>query len=174
MGGHVMFDDDQETPNVQHAMFDYPVKKAGGDKKKLLQFEVRHWITNHEGGIGEGPSNTVGIIFYGSEGYLVVDSYSSWHTVMGKERKPGAFAKAGGSHWQNFIQAVRARDAGVLNCDIEEGHKSAVLNHLAMAAYRLGRVLSFDPEAERFVDDDEANAMLSRDYRSPFVVPEEV
>ena len=174
MGGHMMFDDDQETPNVQHAMFEYPVKDGGGDKKKLLQFEVRHWITNHEGGIGEGPGNTVGIVFYGSEGYLVVDSYSSWHTFMGKKREPGAFASAGGSHWRNFIDAVRTRDAGILNCDIEEGYKSAVLNHLAMISYRLGRVLSFDPETERFVDDDEANAMISRDYRSPFVVPENV
>ena len=68
----------------------------------------------------------------------------------------------------NFIQAVRARDAGILNCDIEEGHKSAVLNHLAMAAYRIGRVLSFDPKAERFVDDDEANAWLSRPQRTGF------
>ena len=150
------------------------MKEAGGDKKKLLQFEVRHWITNHEGGIGEGPSNTVGIIFYGSEGYLVVDSYSSWHTIMGRDRTPGAFAKAGGSHWQNFIDAVRARDHKLLNCDIEEGHKSAALNHLAMTAYQTGRVLTFDPDKEMYVDDDEANAMISRNYRDPFIVPKNV
>ena len=38
-------------------------------------------------------------------------------------------------------------------------------------SYRLGRVLQFDPQAERFVNDDEANALLTRQYRAPFVVP---
>ncbi|MDA2924496.1 Gfo/Idh/MocA family oxidoreductase, partial [Acidobacteria bacterium AH-259-L09] len=161
MGGHVMFEDDQETPNVLHAQFEYP-QASGPTKKKLLQFEVRHWITNHEGGIGEGPDNTVGIIFYGSEGYMVIDSYSSWRVYYGRKREPGPHAKAEGSHHQNFIDAVRAQDASGLNCDIEEGHKSAVLCHLANISYRLGRSLEFDPKTERFVNDEEANMMLSR------------
>jgi len=42
------------------------------------------------------------------------------------------------------------------------------------AVYRLGRKLAFDAEADRFVDDAEANELLTRDYRAPFVVPEEV
>ena len=40
--------------------------------------------------------------------------------------------------------------------------------------YRLGRVLDFDETTERFIDDDQANTMLTRDYRQPFVVPERV
>ncbi len=174
MGGHMMFDDDQETPNVQHAFFEYPNPDGGGDKKKMLQFEVRHWMTNHEGGIGEGPSNTVGIIFYGSEGYLVVDSYNSWHTFFGRKREPGPNANAGGDHYQNFIDAVRARDYTILNGDVEEGHLSAALNHMAMTAYRLERTLEFDPKKEMYVNDDEANAMLTREYRAPFIVPDNV
>ncbi|WP_169976713.1 Gfo/Idh/MocA family protein [Tautonia rosea] len=38
--------------------------------------------------------------------------------------------------------------------------------------YRLGRRLRFNPETERFLDDDAANALLTRSYRAPFVVPE--
>lgn len=174
MGEHVMFDDDQETPNVQHAMFEYSPEQTGKRTKTLLQFEVRHWITNHEGGIGEGPENTVGVIFYGSEGYLVVDSYQSWRSYLGRKREPGPSARIGGNHYRNFLDAVRARDHSILHCDIEEGHKSAVLCHLANISYRLGRSLEFDPQTERFVGDDEANAMLSRQYRAPFVVPEKV
>lgn len=170
MGGHVMFDDDQETPNLLHAMYEYSPSEAGG-KAKLLQFEVRHWITNHEGGIGEGPDNTVGVIFYGSEGYLVVDSYESWHTVLGRKREPGPSASIGGDHYQNFIDAVRTRDRSLLHCDIEEGHKSTVLGHLANISYRVGRSLNFDPKTETFVAGEDANALLTRDYRSPFVVP---
>ena len=40
--------------------------------------------------------------------------------------------------------------------------------------YRVGRMLKFDPSAEKFVDDSEANSMLTRNYRAPFVVPDKV
>ncbi len=40
--------------------------------------------------------------------------------------------------------------------------------------YRVGRTLKFDPAGEKFVDDSEANSMLTRKYRAPFVVPEKV
>jgi predicted dehydrogenase len=58
MGGHMMFDDDQETPNVINATFEFDE----GGRKRILVFEVRHWITNHEAGMGENGSspNTVG------------------------------------------------------------------------------------------------------------------
>jgi hypothetical protein len=54
--------------------------------------------------------------------------------------------------------------------------------HLADAAhleltdstYRLGRMLHFDAEAERFVGDPDADGMLTRSYRAPFIVPEQV
>lgn len=42
------------------------------------------------------------------------------------------------------------------------------------STYQLGRVLEFDPHTERFVNDDDANALLTRPYRKPFVVPENV
>ena len=45
---------------------------------------------------------------------------------------------------------------------------------LEAMTYRLGRKLDFDPETERFVGDAEANALLTRDYRKPFVVPDKV
>jgi predicted dehydrogenase len=50
MGGHVMFDDDQETPNVLNCFFEFDM--ADG-KRKLMEFEVRHWMTNHEADIGQ-------------------------------------------------------------------------------------------------------------------------
>lgn len=171
-GGHVMFEDDQETPNILHTQFEYPGSKPS--ELKVLQFEVRHWISNHEGGIGEGDDNTVGIIFYGSEGYMVVDSYNSWRTYFGRKREPGPSMSEGGNHHQNFIEAVRAKDPSKLNCGIEVGHQSAILCHLANIAYRVGRTLECDAKNECFVDDEEANQMLSRNYRAPFVVPEKV
>jgi hypothetical protein len=49
MGGHFMFDDDQETPNTLNASFCF---EEPGGKRKLMELEVRHWITNHEAQIG--------------------------------------------------------------------------------------------------------------------------
>ncbi len=50
-----MFDDDQQTPNDLMAVFEFPNPDGGGDKKKILQFEVRHWITNREGIKSDNP-----------------------------------------------------------------------------------------------------------------------
>ncbi len=51
MGGHFMFDDDQQTPNTLSATFYFD---GQGSKRKLMELEVRHWITNHEAEIGTG------------------------------------------------------------------------------------------------------------------------
>ena len=162
MGGHFMFDDDQETPNTLISTFTYP------EENKVLVFEVRHWYTNNESGV------TVGNVFYGSEGYMVIPSYSSYRTYLGKSRKPGPAREAGGNHYGNFLDAVRQRDRGVLTAEIEEGHASAALCHLANASYRLGRTIDFDPETESAKGDHEAMTLLSRDYRAPYVVPQHV
>ena len=174
MGGHFMFDDDQETPNTLMAMFEFPNPKGGGDKKKFLQFEVRHWISNEEGKLGDGATKTIGNLFFGSEGYMVLDKGGNWQTYMGKEREPGPNGSGDGDMFQNFVDAIRADHRSLLEGDITEGHPSCALIHLANTSYRLGRTLNFDPKLERYVDDDEANAMLTRQYRAPYVVPEHV
>ena len=188
MGGHYMFDDDQQTPNTMTANFEFDE----GGKKKLLVFEVRHWISNHEAGIGEvAPgqkvhtvdvrglpttevdSNTIGNIFYGSKGYLAIDDgYKTW---LGREQTPGparSEGREGFDHFANFIKAVRSRNRSDLNAEIEEGAISTVLIHLANISYRVGRTLDFEASTMSCVADPEANEMFTRDYREPFVVPE--
>jgi predicted dehydrogenase len=170
-GGHFMFDDDQETPNTQVATFEFD----GLGKKKFLVFEVRHWMSNHEAGIGEGnkkDSNTIGNIFYGSKGYMVVGG--GYKTFLGREQEPGPARSGGGNHFQNFLDAVRSRKPSDLNAEIEEGAMSTVLVHLANISYRLGRTLNFDPKTQTCIGDAEANRMLTRKYREPFVVREKV
>ncbi len=56
---------------------------------------------------------------------------------------------------------------------IRENVKAAGVN-LSETEYRLGRTLKFDPAAEKFVGDAEADKLLTRDYRAPYVVPKEV
>jgi predicted dehydrogenase len=178
MGAHFMFDDDQTTPNTQVANLEFTVN----GKKKMIVFEVRHWMTNNEAGIGQRrddkgmvtDSNCIGNIFYGSEGYLAIEGYNSYKTFLGRKQEPGPSRREGGSNWENFIQAVRSRKREDLNADIEEGHLSSALMHLANISYRTGRALEFDPVRETIVKDADANEMLRRKYREPFVVPEMV
>ena len=175
MGGHVMFDDDQNTPNVLMAMFEFPNENGGGDKKKILQFEVRHWCTNREepGNYAKSGANSIGNLYFGSKGFVQKD-VSKWQSYMGKKRQPGPKGSGGGNHYGNFIDAIRANDPKVLTAPIIEGFYTCALVHLANISYRLGRTLDFDPKTQKFVNDNEANGMLTREYRKPFVVPDKV
>ena len=60
----------------------------------------------------------------------------------------------------------------MLNGPVESAHLSSALAHLGNIAYRTGRVLTFNPKSESFVNDPEADRMLSRNYRSPYIVSE--
>jgi predicted dehydrogenase len=162
----------QETPNLQTCTFRY-------EDGKILEFETRSRFTNQEG----MNSLEIGNIFYGSEGYLEINGNSFngcvWNAFRGKERKPFAGSdenkvKESGNHWANFFEAIRAGKREMLNCDINEGFYSATLPHLANISYRLGRQLRFIGEYERFASDPEADMMLTREYRPPYIVPEKV
>lgn len=103
-------------------------------------------------------------------------NYSGYKTILcdedGTNRREGPAYDKGGDHYGNFIDAVKARDPNLLAAPIEEGHYSSALCHLGMIAVRLGRSPDFDRATERFVGDDDANRMLTRDYRPRFEVPE--
>jgi predicted dehydrogenase len=171
IGGHMMFDDDQETPNVLTSSFEF----NDGGKKRLLVFEVRNWMTNHEAGMGEGGDspNTVGTIFYGSKGYMTIwdEDHGRYESFLGKEQQPGPSGHAIGDNWANFIAAVRSRKASDLNAPIHEGALSTMLVHLANTSYRVGRTVYFDPDTFQCKGDEEANALFERKYRAPFTVP---
>jgi len=72
-------------------------------------------------------------------------------------------------HVENFIHCIRTREKPV--ADVEEGHRSTLLAHLANISYRVGnKMLEFDAEQERFTNCDEANRLLGREYRKPWVL----
>ncbi len=183
-GGYHAFDSDQETPNTQSASFEW-------DDGKILQFEVRGLYTHDEDGL------KIGNLFYGTEGWMRVD-INSFQAYLGRKNELGPGGKAqtvssgpalGGPkgftetdahtssrilHRRNFIEAVRSRNPLDLTADILEGHLSSSLCHLANISYRLGRELSFDSHGERFESDRQADSYLTRNYRHPFVVPDQV
>lgn len=167
MGGKFLWDDCKEVPEIQTSIYHYP------KEKKMIQFEVRNWCTNLEDGAG------VGNIFYGDKGYLVVRGYDTYESFLGEKREKGPARSEKGEltlHFQNWFDAIRARDMSIQNGPVQTGHLASSLAHLGNISHRLGRQLEFDSVAERFIGEgeNEANAMLSRDYRAPYLLPEVV
>jgi len=165
MGGKFLWDDCKEVPEVLTSVYHYP------KEKKIIQFEVRNWCTNMEDGAG------VGNIFYGEKGYLVVKGYDTYASFLGENREPGPARSEPGEltlHFQNWFDAIRARDMSLQNGPVQTGHLASSLAHLGNISYRLGLQLEFDPVAERFIGEGEAeaNSMLSREYRAPYLLPE--
>jgi predicted dehydrogenase len=188
IGGHFMFDDDQETPNTLNCAFEF----ADNGRRQMMEFEVRHWMSNGEATVGPTPrtdpapaaaggrprgTDSIGNLFYGSKGFMDVDSYSSYKTWLGKEQAAGPANKDADpmkAHVTNFVDAVRAHKREMLHAEVEEGAASTVLVHLANISYRVGRTINFDSKNFTCIGDSEANKYLSREYRKPFVVPEKV
>jgi predicted dehydrogenase len=171
----------QETPNTQSSVFKY---KDG----TILEFETRGRYFNREGAMGVA----IGNIFYGTEGYLELQAWEKsggeWQAFRKREKVPFAGTQIGEGkqmaatllgpestdHFTNFIEAVRSGKDDILNSDINEGFYSSALPHLGNISYRLGRELKFMGDYERFANDPEADTMLTRNYRKPFVVPDNV
>ncbi len=181
-------DTDQETPNYQNAVFEY----ADGT---LVDIEVTTLPSPPLGGAMQGE------YFFTGKGYI--SSSRRWSAVLGEftalgtpdpasgislravnlsfpkiEYKPGPpipeIAEPETGHFRNFIDCVRSRRREDLHCEVLEGHMSTALCHLANIAFRTGRKLTFDPASETFPGDAEANALLGRKYREPYVLPERV
>ncbi|MDI6450672.1 Gfo/Idh/MocA family protein [Anaerobaca lacustris] len=206
-----------DTANTEIAIYDY------GDK--CMVFETRGLSVDNAADMeintmfDSVKGNKIGVIFYGTDGYLLQRTYSHCVVFDLKGEVIKEF-KGGGDHYDNFVRAVRSRRAQDLNSDAFQGHLSAALAHLANISYYLGEenrvsigeakavlekiksrdnniltlnrtlrhltdngvdldkypismgpMLQFDPKKEVFTNNAAANAMLRREYRSPFVCP---
>ena len=168
-GGKYVYVDDQETPNTQIATFDY-----GG---KEIVFEVRGIITGGESGLEPRGGNTIGVIFYGGDGYMSLTG--GGFTVYKGENREVAMEEKGSrsdtkEHMENFLAAVRSRKQSDLTADVEVGVRSMALVHLANISYRVGRALEFDPASWTIKGDEEASKLMTRPPRPPYVVPDRV
>lgn len=95
------------------------------------------------------------------------DKYPEDETEKDLERH---VASAVRRHYRNFLNAIDARSRPV--SDIEQGYITATACILANMACKLGRTLEWDPDKGRVVGDDQANRLLARPYRSPWIHPD--
>jgi predicted dehydrogenase len=182
VGNNVIWDSDQETPNIQHLEYEY----ADGS---MMQFDVRGLGTNTEAGL------KVGNLIYGAKGWMSIDNLNDGFAKVQYAKvsmKPDGFSNYEEeeglgfendnpatsdyvlAHFTNFIDCVKSRKWQSLNADILEGHMSSSLCHLGNIACRLKRTLNFDPASEKFVNDAEANTYLTKIYRPPYLLPEKI
>ncbi len=166
----------QETPNTQTSVFKY---KDG----TMLEFDTRGRYSNSESSL----NTRIGNIFYGTEGYLEIEG-ETWKAFRQQEKEAfaGSKAETGGknedlahvgssdtAHFANFIDAIRSGKSDLLHCDIVEGFFSTVLPLIANISYRLQSELKFTgADMDRVINNSEANSMLTRVYRPPYVVPD--
>ncbi len=74
-------------------------------------------------------------------------------------------------HQKNFIDCIRSRKEP--NANIEQGHKSATLVHLANLSYRVGKKqLYFDSVTEKVTNSEEANQISQGSYRKGYEIPQ--
>jgi predicted dehydrogenase len=146
-GGRLGYVDAGETANSQVTMVDYG--------RKTLVFEVRGLKTDSLRGA------KVGVIFYGTEGYLVLNNYNGGAAFDLDGNVIESFS-APGDHFGNFVQAVYSRNVNDLNADIEEGHLSSALCHLGNISYHLGSEITTAEAAERLTGSDEGTETLGR------------
>jgi len=158
-GGKYFFDDDQETPDTQTATFDFD--------NVLVQWEHRTWTRRKVDG------EAFGVCFYGSDATLLTNG-SSWK-IFDQKNKEVAKSEATNmgnlvvAHCQNFVDCVNSRD--LPNADIEIGHRSTQLCHLANIAWRSRSTIEFDGEKGTIVNNPAAAELLGRTYRKGFELP---
>lgn len=159
LGGKYFFDDDQQWPDTQYVVYEYPGDGQVGHKRQLI-FEQRTWSPYVQEGLENGDA------FYGTDGMMILGK-SGGFRVYGPRNKLIEEVKSGSpdlaAHHDNFLACVAS--GAVPNADIEINHLTTSLCHLANIATRVGRVVRFDPKTEKIPSDAEAAAMLRREYR---------
>lgn len=157
-GGRYKWDDDGETPNTMATQFTY----ADGS---MMTFEVRNL-----GSFEEAEGGACGNSFFGTEGYYVRGKgffdYQN-KPIEVKDPLPEGMPK-----FAHFFKAVRSRNLEDVTAPVIPAHLSCVHCHVGNIAYRLGTTLKFDPNSETFVDSADANALIKREYREGFEVPQ--
>jgi predicted dehydrogenase len=156
-GGRFGYKDQAETPNTQNVTWTF-------DDGSMIVGQLRGLYT----------AEPMSWDFFGTKGHMHINADGRFQVRMGRNKQPEPEVEypANIDHFQSFAAAVRARDPKLVHSEIEETALSTALCHLGNIAYRVNRELKFDPARMQFPGDNEANKLLTREYRAPYVVPD--
>ncbi len=134
--------------------------------------DTKHLTYRYAGGVTMYHRDPGGITFFGTEGEIWVNRgriESRPASILATQLKPSdVHLYRSRGHHRDWLDCIRTRRRPI--CDVEIGCRSVSVCHLGNIAYRLKRPLKWDPAAERFLNDDVANRMLSRPYREPWTL----
>lgn len=167
MGGHIAFPADaRETPDTQTALYSY----------KDFQLTWEHTMGRQYGPYGMGH----GIAFIGEKGTLLLNR-GGWEVRPEKDKDVPRMEEVAlqkrvdngvDLHTANLVAAVKAGNAGLLNCPIEAAANTAIHCHLGNVAYRFGATLHpmDNGKGFRFLE-KEANKLITPVYRNGWKLP---
>ncbi len=113
-----------------------------------------------------------GVLFQGTEGWVfikrgAIEAHPS--SLLREQIRPDRQRlTVSNDHWRNFLDGIKTRQTPVSS--IDAAVRADTVCHISDIAMRLGRKLRWNPHAEKFVNNDNANRMLSRAWRSPWHV----
>ncbi len=180
VGGIYAVEDNREVPDTLEVVWEYP-------GKTLVTF------SQYNANAAAANAHTADLEFRGTEGTLYLRGSQveivpekvrtapvpalspllraenrtqgqARHALRKASLKEGAVSEA--LHARNFLDCVKSRQA--TNCPVEVGHRSTTPTLIGNIALKLGRRLQWDAQHEMFVGDDEANRMLTYEYRPPW------
>ncbi len=176
-GGICSLTDGRTCPDTQIATYEYG--------KVTLLTESALWspyMKKTPGSVRDSdkhpnwPFSSTKIEICGTKGFVYIGRHGGGWQVhdSNNEISHSEFGRqADKEHQDNFIDCIRTRKPA--NANAEQGHYSALLCHLANVSYRVGnKKLEFDPKTGSFANSPEANKLVKREYRKPWVVPEKV
>lgn len=128
-------------------------------------------------GLPNWPFTGTRVEIYGTKQFMFLSRHGGGWQIFDAEGNPvkeqrGKFSQANTEHIANFLDCMRTRQRP--RADVEEIHISTAWCHYGNIAYRTGRKLHIDSKTEGFVNDREADSLLRRVYRAPWIVPGKV
>lgn len=178
-GGRIAFKDTKETPDMAAVVYDYGDFTMTLEHAEFMPYMMRT-IYIEDVCYGDKfpywPQCSTRIEIYGKERMMYIGPHGGGWQVF--EKNGRVVAQEYGCwdnrpHYLNFIDCVRSRKKP--NCNIEEGHQSASLAHLANVSLRTGnKQLLFDAETETFANNKEADKLLKPAYRKHYRIPDVV
>jgi predicted dehydrogenase len=144
----------------------------------LYEFDNFNLVWDSAMGIDNGSYNRDhGIAYIGNNGTLILNR-GGWEVIEERQSKnkvaiPLAKASDNGlvKHWQNFAEAIKTNNAGILNCSIQDGAHVATVAQMGNIAYRSNKRLEWNAATNRFTDEAINKAYLMKPYHNGYKLP---